>query len=172
MSDQSSDSDDADFVPHEPSDVEEEYSDTEQQVETKHEITEKEKEQQKLSIKEEARKKLEALKGGNGNSKESTQVKCESNIAEPREGKKEQVTKHIPSKNIEQQAKPKKELPEDHKSNLSKKKAPIKRKSPLDSLLAPKPTKISTLKASHSDWKSFVAEEGIEEDLKHHNKDG
>ncbi|KAG0272065.1 Craniofacial development protein 1 [Linnemannia exigua] len=52
----------------------------------------------------------------------------------------------------------------------------IRRKSTLDQLAATygvkKPPKLNTLEKSKLDWKNFVGKEGIEDELKHHNKDG
>ncbi|KAG0067917.1 swr complex subunit [Linnemannia elongata] len=61
----------------------------------------------------------------------------------------------------------------------TKTKAPvryIRKKSNLDELAATygvkKPPKLNTLEKSKLDWKNFVGKEGIEDELKHHNKDG
>jgi len=35
-----------------------------------------------------------------------------------------------------------------------------------------KPAKMNTLEKSKLDWNAFVGKEGIEDELKHHNKDG
>lgn len=52
----------------------------------------------------------------------------------------------------------------------------IRKKSNLDELAATygvkKPPKLNTLEKSKLDWKNFVGKEGIEDELKHHNKDG
>ena len=52
----------------------------------------------------------------------------------------------------------------------------LRRKSTLDSLAATygvkKPAKMNTLEKSKLDWNTFVGKEGIEDELKHHNKDG
>ncbi|GJJ74303.1 hypothetical protein EMPS_06661 [Entomortierella parvispora] len=52
----------------------------------------------------------------------------------------------------------------------------IRRKSTLDALAATygvkKPAKMNTLEKSKLDWNTFVGKEGIEDELKHHNKDG
>ncbi|KAF9942264.1 Craniofacial development protein 1 [Modicella reniformis] len=52
----------------------------------------------------------------------------------------------------------------------------VRRKSPLDELATiygvKKPPKLNTLEKSKLDWKTFVGKEGIEDELKHHNKDG
>ncbi|KAG0048483.1 Craniofacial development protein 1 [Gryganskiella cystojenkinii] len=52
----------------------------------------------------------------------------------------------------------------------------IRRKSTLDELAATygvkKPPKMNTLEKSKLDWNAFVGKEGIEDELKHHNKDG
>ncbi|KAF9907012.1 swr complex subunit [Linnemannia zychae] len=52
----------------------------------------------------------------------------------------------------------------------------VRRKSTLDQLAATygvkKPPKLNTLEKSKLDWKNFVGKEGIEDELKHHNKDG
>jgi hypothetical protein len=52
----------------------------------------------------------------------------------------------------------------------------VRRKSTLDSLAATygvkKPAKMNTLEKSKLDWNTFVGKEGIEDELKHHNKDG
>ncbi|KAG0298975.1 Craniofacial development protein 1 [Dissophora globulifera] len=60
-----------------------------------------------------------------------------------------------------------------------KKKGPvryIRKKSILDELAATygvkKPPKLNTLEKSKLDWNNFVGKEGIEDELKHHNKDG
>ncbi|KAF8939579.1 Craniofacial development protein 1 [Haplosporangium gracile] len=64
-------------------------------------------------------------------------------------------------------------------SIATKTKAPvryIRKKSNLDELAATygvkKPPKLNTLEKSKLDWKNFVGKEGIEDELKHHNKDG
>ncbi|KAF9544988.1 Craniofacial development protein 1 [Mortierella hygrophila] len=64
-------------------------------------------------------------------------------------------------------------------SLATKTKAPvryIRKKSNLDELAATygvkKPPKLNTLEKSKLDWKNFVGKEGIEDELKHHNKDG
>lgn len=64
-------------------------------------------------------------------------------------------------------------------SLATKSKAPIRyirKKSNLDELAATygvkKPPKLNTLEKSKLDWKDFVGKEGIEDELKHHNKDG
>ncbi|KAF9930550.1 swr complex subunit [Linnemannia zychae] len=61
----------------------------------------------------------------------------------------------------------------------TKTKAPvryIRKKSQLDELAATygvkKPPKLNTLEKSKLDWKNFVGKEGIEDELKRHNKDG
>ncbi|KAF9581142.1 serine/threonine protein kinase, CMGC, CDC2/CDK sub, partial [Lunasporangiospora selenospora] len=63
--------------------------------------------------------------------------------------------------------------------SLSTKKGParyIRKKSNLDELAATygvkKPAKLNTLEKSKLDWNQFVGKEGIEDELKHHNKDG
>ncbi|KAI1320462.1 Craniofacial development protein 1 [Mortierella claussenii] len=52
----------------------------------------------------------------------------------------------------------------------------VRKKSNLDELAATygvkKPPKMNTLEKSKLDWKNFVGKEGIEDELKHHNKDG
>ncbi|KAF9134975.1 Craniofacial development protein 1 [Mortierella sp. 14UC] len=52
----------------------------------------------------------------------------------------------------------------------------IRRISMLDQLAATygvkKPPKLNTLEKSKLDWKNFVGKEGIEDELRHHNKDG
>ncbi|KAF9927669.1 Craniofacial development protein 1 [Mortierella alpina] len=52
----------------------------------------------------------------------------------------------------------------------------VRKKSNLDALAATygvkKPAKLNTLEKSKLDWKNFVGKEGIEDELKHHNKDG
>ncbi|KAF9106521.1 swr complex subunit [Mortierella sp. GBA35] len=52
----------------------------------------------------------------------------------------------------------------------------IRKKSNLDELAATygvkKPAKLNTLEKSKLDWNNFVGKEGIEDELKHHNKDG
>lgn len=52
----------------------------------------------------------------------------------------------------------------------------VRKKSTLDELAATygvkKPAKLNTLEKSKLDWNQFVGKEGIEEELKHHNKDG
>ncbi|KAF9164249.1 Craniofacial development protein 1 [Mortierella sp. AD011] len=52
----------------------------------------------------------------------------------------------------------------------------VRKKSILDELAATygvkKPPKMNTLEKSKLDWKNFVGKEGIEDELKHHNKDG
>ncbi|KAF9197756.1 Craniofacial development protein 1 [Haplosporangium sp. Z 27] len=52
----------------------------------------------------------------------------------------------------------------------------VRRKSTLDELAATygvkKPPKMNTLEKSKLDWNNFVGKEGIEDELKHHNKDG
>ncbi|KAF9112184.1 swr complex subunit [Mortierella sp. AM989] len=52
----------------------------------------------------------------------------------------------------------------------------VRKKSTLDELAATygvkKPPKLNTLEKSKLDWKNFVGKEGIEDELKHHNKDG
>ncbi|KAF9434748.1 swr complex subunit [Entomortierella beljakovae] len=52
----------------------------------------------------------------------------------------------------------------------------VRRKSTLDELATTygvkKPPKMNTLEKSKLDWNSFVGKEGIEDELKHHNKDG
>ncbi|KAG0252446.1 Craniofacial development protein 1 [Mortierella polycephala] len=52
----------------------------------------------------------------------------------------------------------------------------VRKKSNLDALAATygvkKPPKLNTLEKSKLDWKNFVGKEGIEDELKHHNKDG
>ncbi|KAI8347427.1 bucentaur or craniofacial development-domain-containing protein [Mortierella sp. GBAus27b] len=52
----------------------------------------------------------------------------------------------------------------------------IRKKSQLDELAATygvkKPPKLNTLEKSKMDWNTFVGKEGIEDELKHHNKDG
>ncbi|KAG0373357.1 swr complex subunit [Mortierella sp. AD032] len=62
---------------------------------------------------------------------------------------------------------------------ITKSKPPvryIRRKSTLDQLATTygvkKPPKLNTLEKSKLDWKNFVGKEGIEDELKHHNKDG
>ncbi|KAG0283261.1 swr complex subunit [Linnemannia gamsii] len=64
-------------------------------------------------------------------------------------------------------------------SLATKSKAPvryIRKKSNLDELAATygvkKPPKLNTLEKSKLDWNNFVGKEGIEDELKHHNKDG
>ncbi|KAG0370505.1 Craniofacial development protein 1 [Gamsiella multidivaricata] len=63
--------------------------------------------------------------------------------------------------------------------SIATKKGPvryIRKKSQLDELAATygvkKPSKMNTLEKSKLDWKNFVGKEGIEDELKHHNKDG
>jgi len=52
----------------------------------------------------------------------------------------------------------------------------VRKKSQLDELAATygvkKPAKLNTLEKSKLDWNNFVGKEGIEDELKHHNKDG
>ncbi|KAG0030826.1 swr complex subunit [Podila clonocystis] len=52
----------------------------------------------------------------------------------------------------------------------------VRKKSTLDELAATygvkKPAKLNTLEKSKLDWNQFVGKEGIEDELKHHNKDG
>ncbi|KAF9192453.1 Craniofacial development protein 1 [Haplosporangium sp. Z 767] len=52
----------------------------------------------------------------------------------------------------------------------------VRKKSNLDALAATygvkKPPKLNTLEKSKLDWRNFVGKEGIEDELKHHNKDG
>ncbi|KAI8604132.1 craniofacial development protein 1-like protein [Dissophora ornata] len=52
----------------------------------------------------------------------------------------------------------------------------VRKKSTLDELAATygvkKPPKLNTLEKSKLDWNNFVGKEGIEDELKHHNKDG
>ncbi|KAF9972093.1 Craniofacial development protein 1 [Actinomortierella ambigua] len=52
----------------------------------------------------------------------------------------------------------------------------VRARSRLDDLAAlygvKKPAKLTTLEKSKLDWNSFVGKEGIEDELKHHNKDG
>ncbi|KAF9998613.1 Craniofacial development protein 1 [Entomortierella chlamydospora] len=63
--------------------------------------------------------------------------------------------------------------------SLAQKSKPVRyvrKKSILDELAATygvkKPPKMNTLEKSKLDWKNFVGKEGIEDELKHHNKDG
>ncbi|KAG0331052.1 swr complex subunit [Podila humilis] len=63
--------------------------------------------------------------------------------------------------------------------SLAKKSGPVRyvrKKSTLDELASTygvkKPMKMSTLEKSKLDWNQFVGKEGIEDELKQHNKDG
>ncbi|KAF9361172.1 Craniofacial development protein 1 [Mortierella sp. AD094] len=63
--------------------------------------------------------------------------------------------------------------------SLAQKSKPVRyvrKKSTLDELATTygvkKPPKMNTLEKSKLDWNNFVGKEGIEDELKHHNKDG